>query len=634
MVEPWVLSQQRTMARWVSSKVSRAREIHDISVDLCDGLTLLELVNVISKETDACSYVLSPIYKKPTFALQKMENVDDILKFCRLVLQLNTCNISAEDVVQGNTKLILGLIWSLFVYSLARLVSKSESRSMTEIKSILLRWLNVTGKTKALPELTNFNKDWSLQQEKRPDLVFAAVLDFYVPKLVDYKKIHQGKKLSGLKEIISLAESSLGIPDLAVADDFNVLVPDEKCVLFYVLEWYMFFEVHKKEIPLDLILECRDISETAGVDLTSFFLVVLRAVKLKNKYDTKSLRLLNQLNFNLDKFEKRLEKLKLHNSTSNLLTVIDQFCAEINGLGDLEVQLTSRNELNVNESDVKNLQNILSESIKFKLDVKPAILYSDFPELKNLSKSLDLELKTGGFRCSYEPLKALSLESLFTKLKMLLNKEEKLCTDIEATLSKLFATNLKNIDQLICFVAKTLPKADKHASESVQKFTIGLETLLALRNQMHDYQIKIQQEHTTSDLKVLANSIEYYDLPPTPNTPDESQFMAFRQEVDSQINQSNLTYSDVKKFMAKLMSTQQMNGPEFQEFLRLIPTRAYLSRSESDDFGIGCHLDESEDSDGIFDRVLRTLECKLTGAQDKIYDLSLLISRMEAGFNV
>lgn len=634
MVEPWVLSQQRTMARWVSSKVSRAREIHDISVDLCDGLTLLELVNVIAKETDACSYVLSPIYRKPTFALQKMENVDDILKFCRLVLQLNTCNISAEDVVQGNTKLILGLIWSLFVYSLARLVSKSESRSMTEIKSILLRWLNVTGKTKALPELTNFNKDWSLQQEKRPDLVFAAVLDFYVPKLVDYKKIHQGKKLSGLKEIISLAESSLGIPDLAVADDFNVLVPDEKCVLFYVLEWYMFFEVHKKEIPLDLILECRDISETAGVDLTSFFLVVLRAVKLKNKYDTKSLRLLNQLNFNLDKFEKRLEKLKLHNSTSNLLTVIDQFCAEINGLGDLEVQLTSRNELNVNESDVKNLQNILSESIKFKLDVKPAILYSDFPELKNLSKSLDLELKTGGFRCSYEPLKALSLESLFTKLKMLLNKEETLCTDIEATLSKLFATNLKNIDQLICFVAKTLPKADKHASESVQKFTIGLETLLALRNQMHDYQIKIQQEHTTSDLKVLANSIEYYDLPPTPNTPDESQFMAFRQEVDSQINQSNLTYSDVKKFMAKLMSTQQMNGPEFQEFLRLIPTRAYLSRSESDDFGIGCHLDESEDSDGIFDRVLRTLECKLTGAQDKIYDLSLLISRMEAGFNV
>ncbi|GEQ72368.1 hypothetical protein JCM33374_g6055 [Metschnikowia sp. JCM 33374] len=621
------------MARWVSAKIGR--DIPDISTALCDGLVLLDLVNKITEETDASPYRLTPVYKRPTFALQKMENVDDVLKFCRLVLQMNTCNISAEDIVSGNTKLILGLIWSLFVYASASIVSlKCESRSMAEIKAILLRWLNVICKAKALPELENFNKDWSLQQEKRPHLVFAAVLDFYVPNFIDYNQILLGRRHAELEQIITLADEKLAIPDLALADDFNVLVPDEKCILFYVLEWYMYFEVHKKEVLLKPDeVPCGN-SEPTTTDFGGFFSLVLRAVKLKNKYDTKSLRLLNMLNSHIGKLESRLENLTAKSTDSNLESLINAFCAEIDGADDLEVQLSERNNSDELVSHVKTFEATLNERLQFKLEVKPALMYSDIPELQNLSKSLDSELKDGGFRCSYEPLKVLALESLLSKLRLLLKKEEALCDMIDAKVTKLFATNITNIDQLISFMATSLPKADKNASEAAQKYTAGLDMLLSLKNRMLEYQLMMKQSHTTSDLKVLASSIGFYDLPCTPNTPEESLFISFQKEVEKQVNQSNLTFSDIKKFLVNLMPSDQFQGPQFHEFIRLIPTRTLLTRSESNEFGDVCHSDDSDDSDAIFDRVSRTLEGKLSGAHDKIYDLSMLVNRMESGFKV
>ncbi|KAM9924714.1 hypothetical protein OXX80_011137 [Metschnikowia pulcherrima] len=632
MTEPWVLSQQRTMARWVASKTKR--EIADISTDLCDGIVLVELINKIVEETKAVSYGPTLLYTKPKFTLQKMENVDDVLKFCRLVLQMNTCNISAEDVVGGNTKLILGLIWSLFIFSSAKMVAlKSESKSLCEIKAILLHWLNVVGKSKALPVLHNFNKDWSIQQENRPDLVFAAILDFYVPKLVDYKRIQAGRRLAGLQQIIALADSSLGIPDLAVADDFNVLVPDEKCILFYVLEWYMFFEVRKTDVPVDLILGCRNVSETSTSDLSPFFSTILRAVKLKNKYDTKSLRLLNQLNTHLAKVDERLKSLGSL-ATSNLEKAIDLFCSRIDKSRGLQHELNEREECGPIKVPVSCLKSILEESIGFKLDVKPAIVYSDFPELQNLSKSLDSELKNVGIPTSYEPLKALSLESLLEKLSLLLKRENELSAQIDSFLEVIFETNVRDIGLLIKFMVESLPSANKNTSQAAKSYVSGLETLLTLKHKTQEYQSVIKQEHTTSDLRVLADSIAFYDLPLTPQTPEESLFFLFRDEVKNEVNQANLTFSDVRKFLSKWMSPSQLSGPELSEFIRLIPVRTYLPRSESHELGINYHSDDSDDSDAIFERVSRTLESKLAGAHDKIYDLSMLVTRMESGFHL
>ncbi|KAM9901946.1 hypothetical protein OXX69_008513 [Metschnikowia pulcherrima] len=183
-------------------------------------------------------------------------------------------------------------------------------------------------------------------------------------------------------------------------------------------------------------------------------------------------------------------------------------------------------------------------------------------------------------------------------------------------------------------MVESLPSANKNTSQAAQNYVSGLEALLTLKHKTQEYQSVIKQEHTTSDLRVLADSIAFYDLPLTPQTPEESLFFLFRDEVKNEVNQANLTFSDVKKLLSKWMSPSQLSGPELSEFIRLIPVRTYLPRSESHELGINYHSDDSDDSDAIFERVSRTLESKLAGAHDKIYDLSMLVTRMESGFNL
>lgn len=290
--EPWVVSQHRSMSRWVSSMIGQT--VTDFTQDLTDGLVLYKLVNRIVCETKSSTYSLMPVYPKPTFKLQKVENVDDVLKYCQLVLKINTCSISADNVVDGDLKLILGLIWTLFVYSTSYSISwQNERRSISEIKSLLLRWLNDLARRKALPEIRNFDKDWSLQTDARPDLVLASIFDFYIPNFINYSDFVKGEKLANLEKVVSIAWEELEIPKRAEPDDFNVLVPDDKCIMIYILLWYMFFEVQEisedtpslKESDLDRMLV--SISES------------LEEAQFRNKCGTEPLRLVNQINNNI-----------------------------------------------------------------------------------------------------------------------------------------------------------------------------------------------------------------------------------------------------------------------------------------------------------------------------------------------
>ena len=69
-----VALQHKTMTRWINSKIEE--EITDLQYDLLDGLVLVKLINKIiveiaDKNPQAKLYSLHPVYKKPTFMLQK-----------------------------------------------------------------------------------------------------------------------------------------------------------------------------------------------------------------------------------------------------------------------------------------------------------------------------------------------------------------------------------------------------------------------------------------------------------------------------------------------------------------------------------------------------------------------------------
>lgn len=81
-------------------------EVDDLFVDLADGRKLLKLLEVISGEKLA----------KPNngkMRVHKIENVNKSLAFLHTKVRLES--IGAEDIVDGNPRLILGLIWTIIL---------------------------------------------------------------------------------------------------------------------------------------------------------------------------------------------------------------------------------------------------------------------------------------------------------------------------------------------------------------------------------------------------------------------------------------------------------------------------------------------------------------------------------------
>lgn len=622
------------MSRWVSSVVGET--VLDFTTDLADGLILYKLVNCIAVEAGGCHH-LKPLYAKPTFKVQKVENVEDVLQYCRLVLKISMCGVSADNVVDGNLKLILGLIWTLFVVSTSCSISvQNETRSFSEIRAILLQWINGLGHRKALREIRNFDKDWSLQTDARPDLVFACILDFYIPNLVSYSEYSRGKKLANLVEVIDVAQSELGIPKLAEADDFNVLVPDEKCVILYVLQWYMFFEV------LDVAgLETGEVEtysqvlpeKPASNHMARFVASLLECNRIRNKYDTRALRLTNQINNNLAKLKTHLDHIEEYITPAGMSKLLDQYCANIDPAQLLLLQVASRSGWPVLNACVSSLVDLLQKYQHFRLVLKPEYAYQDFPELQALYKSLNAELKELGVYCGYIPLKLLSLESIGSRLQMLLERDTEVAAKLTAEISALLESRLGSLDSLVESLKLSLETETKQHTPDVAQYIDNLDTLQGFKADICRAFDLIKGAHTTSDLRAILGTMDSVETVQTPPTPEDADFARFKATVQCQKNRTNLTFSDVRSFLKRNMPSEAFGATRVNDFVQLIPTRRLLNRSDSDNFSVSYASDDSDDTP-IFDQVLKTLEHKLLGNHNKLYDLEGLVSRIDDGFRV
>ena len=101
------------MTRWINSKIEE--EITDLQYDLLDGLVLVKLINKIiveiaDKNPQAKLYSLhqySTIKNQPS-CYRNMSNINDFLQFVQVVLKINICNTSPDNIVEGNLKLDFG----------------------------------------------------------------------------------------------------------------------------------------------------------------------------------------------------------------------------------------------------------------------------------------------------------------------------------------------------------------------------------------------------------------------------------------------------------------------------------------------------------------------------------------------
>ncbi|KAL3084188.1 hypothetical protein niasHT_039314 [Heterodera trifolii] len=229
--------QKKTFTKWCNTYLNRGRlEINDLFSDFSDGILLMKFLEIISGEK----------LGKPNrgrMRVQKIENLNrclDFLKYKRIQLE----NIGAEDITDGNERLILGLIWTIILrFTIENIeIETKESGERKHAKEALLLWCQ--RKTAGYPnvKVDNFSSSW------RSGLAFCALIHAHRPELLDFDALNPQETIGNLNLAFDVAEKHLDISPLLDAEDVNVSHPDEKSIITYVSLFYHFFAKQKTEM--------------------------------------------------------------------------------------------------------------------------------------------------------------------------------------------------------------------------------------------------------------------------------------------------------------------------------------------------------------------------------------------------
>ncbi|RWS15093.1 microtubule-actin cross-linking factor 1-like isoform X28, partial [Dinothrombium tinctorium] len=100
--------QKKTFTKWVNKHLIKAgKRVVDMFEDLKDGINLIALLEVLSGE-------LLP-RERGRMRVHMLQNVQMALNFLKYK-KIKLVNIRAEDIVDGNPKLTLGLIWTIILH--------------------------------------------------------------------------------------------------------------------------------------------------------------------------------------------------------------------------------------------------------------------------------------------------------------------------------------------------------------------------------------------------------------------------------------------------------------------------------------------------------------------------------------
>uniref|UniRef100_A0A8C1T111 Spectrin beta chain n=1 Tax=Cyprinus carpio TaxID=7962 RepID=A0A8C1T111_CYPCA len=226
--------QKKTFTKWVNSHLARVScRISDLYNDLRDGYMLIRLLEVLSGE-------LLPRPTRGRMRIHCLENVDKALQFLK-EQRVHLENVGSHDIVDGNHRLTLGLIWTIILRFQIQVIKieTEDNRETRSAKDALLLWCQM--KTAGYPEVNihNFTTCW------RDGLAFNALIHRHRPDLIEFHKLTRSNATHNLQQAFNTAEQSLGLTKLLDPEDVNTENPDEKSIITYVVSYYHYFSKMK-----------------------------------------------------------------------------------------------------------------------------------------------------------------------------------------------------------------------------------------------------------------------------------------------------------------------------------------------------------------------------------------------------
>ncbi|OPJ69704.1 dystrophin isoform B [Patagioenas fasciata monilis] len=234
--------QKKTFTKWINAQFAKfgRRYIEDLFNDFRDGRRLLELLECLTGQKLA--------KEKGSTRVHALNNVNKALQ----ILQRNNVdlvNIGSSDIVDGNHKLTLGLIWNIILHWQVKDVMKNIMAGLQQTNSekILLSWVRQSTRNYPQVNVINFTSSWS------DGLAFNALLHSHRPDLFDWNAVvSQRSPIQRLDHAFNIARQHLGIEKLLDPEDVATACPDKKSILMYVTS---LFQVLPQQVTMEAIRE-------------------------------------------------------------------------------------------------------------------------------------------------------------------------------------------------------------------------------------------------------------------------------------------------------------------------------------------------------------------------------------------
>uniref|UniRef100_A0A8C2R545 Utrophin n=1 Tax=Capra hircus TaxID=9925 RepID=A0A8C2R545_CAPHI len=233
--------QKKTFTKWINARFSKSGKppISDMFTDLKDGRKLLDLLEGLTGT--------SLPKERGSTRVHALNNVNRVLQ----VLHQNNVdlvNIGGTDIVDGNHKLTLGLLWSIILHWQVKDVMKDimSDLQQTNSEKILLSWVRQSTSPYSQVNVLNFTTSWT------DGLAFNAVLHRHKPDLFSWDRVVKMSPTERLEHAFSKAQTYLGIEKLLDPEDVAVQLPDKKSIIMYLTS---LFEVLPQQVTIDAIRE-------------------------------------------------------------------------------------------------------------------------------------------------------------------------------------------------------------------------------------------------------------------------------------------------------------------------------------------------------------------------------------------
>eukprot|EP00004_Rigifila_ramosa_P016918 TRINITY_DN405_c0_g1_i5.p1 TRINITY_DN405_c0_g1~~TRINITY_DN405_c0_g1_i5.p1 ORF type:complete len:932 (-),score=246.30 TRINITY_DN405_c0_g1_i5:34-2649(-) len=168
--------------------------------------------------------------KAPKISVQYMENINAALGFLSKEESIKLVNIGNADLIEGNLKIILGLVWSLILkYQISKGVKGGDGGA----KSELLRWVQ-----SKIPEhnIKGFTADWN------SGAALCALANAVFPGAVTVED--DAAPLAKAGQAIEASKTKMSIPPLMDAEDITNPGIDELSMMTFV-DLFRQFELAK-----------------------------------------------------------------------------------------------------------------------------------------------------------------------------------------------------------------------------------------------------------------------------------------------------------------------------------------------------------------------------------------------------